>query len=512
MGIETLLSETARQDPERMLLWEPKGAEGRWHSYGAVNAEADRLAEQLRVLGVTPGSRVGLLLENSAAWVWAHFAIAKLGAVTVPLATDIVAPALAPLLAHAEVEVLILGRRQRGVLEGLRALGAGPQVVVWDASAEPGDVERQGPLRGPREAAPPELAMIIYTSGSTGVPKGVMLSHQNLLASTRSTVDYLGLGPDDSMLVVLPLYYIYGLSLLYTHLAVGAAVVLDSRFAYPNVVLDTMQRRQVTGFAGVPSTFILLLNKSTLRKRQFPALRRVLQAGGGLAPDLQRALHQIFAPAQVYIMYGCTEAAPRLSYLPPQYLPEKAGSIGRAVPGVELRLVDVDGRQVAPGTEGEILARGPNIMLGYWRDPEGTAEVLREGWYWTGDLGVLDEQGLLRITGRKRDILKVGGHRVSPQEVEDVLHAFPGVLEAAAIGAPDPLLGEAIHAVVVPRDAAAWVEAELWAFLTERLPTAKRPSAIVLADSLPKLASGKVHRAKLQATLASRAATNRHVG
>ena len=151
-------------------------------------------------------------------------------------------------------------------------------------------------------------------------------------------------------------------------------------------------------------------------------------------------------------------------------------------------------------------------MLGYWRDPEGTAEVLREGWYWTGDLGVLDEQGLLRITGRKRDILKVGGHRVSPQEVEDVLHAFPGVLEAAAIGAPDPLLGEAIHAVVVPRDAAAWVEAELWAFLTERLPTAKRPSAIVLADSLPKLASGKVHRAKLQATLASRAATNRHVG
>ena len=174
------------------------------------------------------------------------------------------------------------------------------------------------------------------------------------------------------------------------------------------MALDTLQETEATGFAGVPSTFAILLSKSTLRKRTFPHLRYVAQAGGAMAPSLQKEVAEAFHPAKLFIMYGCTEAAPRLTYLDPDALPTKWGSIGRAIPDVEIVLAE---------ETGEIMARGPNIMMGYWKDPQGTAEVIRNGWYFTGDLGREDEDGFLFVVGRSKDIIKAGGNRVSAQEI-----------------------------------------------------------------------------------------------
>jgi acyl-CoA synthetase (AMP-forming)/AMP-acid ligase II len=213
-------------------------------------------------------------------------------------------------------------------------------------------------------------------------------------------------------------------------------------------------------------------------------------------------VHAAFQPARLFIMYGCTEAAPRLSYVPPDLLPEKWGSIGRAVPGVELSLVDEDGRAVPLGDTGEIAARGPNIMVGYWRDPVGTAEVLRDGRYLTGDLARADADGCLFIVGRKREILKVGGHRVSPLEIEESLYGFPGVVEAAVVGVEDPVLGEAAMAFVVGAAGQTLEAEEILRFLKERLPAFKVPRSVRQLEALPKNQAGKVQKAALRGLVA----------
>ncbi|MCC7385917.1 MAG: acyl--CoA ligase [Deltaproteobacteria bacterium] len=530
MRLEKLLEEVARRDPDRAAIWQPGGPEGSWASYGELDRRASAIARRLRELGLEPGDRVAALLDNSHEWVASHFAVLKAGGVNVPLSTDLGARALAQILEHSGARALIAGRRYASVFDQIPKDSALPRLVLWDAPAVPDladprglqhlllsdpnptqlDAEPLAALAVPAApAAPAEsdqaLAAIIYTSGSTGQPKGVMLSHANLAASTESTVQYLGLTERDRMLVVLPFYYIYGLSLLYTHFWVGGSLLLDNRFAYPNVVLDTMAKREATGLAGVPSTFMLLLQKSTLKKRTFPRLRYVTQAGGAMAPTIQREVHQAFAPAQLFIMYGCTEAAPRLSYLDPDLLPKKWGSIGRAVPGVHLAVADDQGQPVARGEVGQIVARGANIMLGYWKDPEGTAEVLRDGLYFTGDLAREDEDGCLFIVGRSREILKVGGNRVSPKEIEETMLGFPGVAEVAVVGIDDPVLGEAAVAFVVRAEPGTVEEGDLRNFLKELLPSFKVPKLIRFRDSLPKSPAGKVLKPRLREEAAAEA-------
>jgi acyl-CoA synthetase (AMP-forming)/AMP-acid ligase II len=343
-----------------------------------------------------------------------------------------------------------------------------------------------------------DLASIVYTSGSTGKPKGVMLSHLNLVSNTKSTVSYLRLQETDRIMVVLPFHYIYGTSLLYTHLAVGGSLVIENRFLYPNVVLDAMDQQKVTGFSGVPSTFMLLLNKSTLNSRKFESLRYVTQAGGGMAPSIQMQVQKAFDPAQLFIMYGSTEAAPRLTYLEPRDLPRKWGSIGKAVPNVEVFPADSHGQKVPQGTVGEIVARGSNIMMGYWRDEQGTAEVLRNGLYFTGDIGREDSEGFLYIEGRAKDIIKVGGNRVGAREIEEKILELEGVAEVAVIGVEDPILGEAIKAFVAAKDGHLLVEADLKAQLQKSLPTFKLPKWIVFRPELPKSAAGKILKSKLR--------------
>lgn len=507
MLIADILLATARDRGDQPAVW----FENRWKTYGELGTAARALAGFWMAKGMQPGDRVAILLDNSFDYVTAHFGTLAAGAVEVSLNTDLAADSLKSLLADCGATALVAGRKflrqWKDIVVALPAL----RIVVTDLEAEqfppmPAGVEIHtlGSVQSAGSGAEivarrseQDLASIVYTSGSTGRPKGVMLSHRNLVSNTRSIVEYLGLQPGDRMMVVLPFHYIYGRSLLYTHFFSGGSIVLDNRFAFPSAILKTMEEQKVTCFAGVPSTFSILLRKTDVARRTFPELRLLTQAGGPMAPTLQQEVARTFPATRLFVMYGSTEAAPRLTYLAPELLARKTGSIGKGIPGVEVMVANEAGDHVARGTAGEIAARGPNIMLGYWNDPEGTAAVLRQGWYFTGDLGYEDEDGCLFITGRARDIIKAGGNRVSAKDVEEKILELPEVVEVAVIGVADEILGEAIKAFVVVHGAEL-TEAQVRAHLQRRLASFAQPKFIEFTASLPKSQAGKILKAVLR--------------
>lgn len=293
-------------------------------------------------------------------------------------------------------------------------------------------------------------AEIIFTSGSTGIPKGVMISHKNLIANTESIIAYLKLNTHDRILVVLPFYYCYGLSLLHTHLRVGGSIVFNNSFIFLGGVIRDLIEYKCTGFAGVPSHFQILLRKSdNFKKTHFPDLKYVTQAGGKLASIFIDEFRESHPEVTFIVMYGQTEATARLSYLPPDLYQAKKGSMGKGIPGVELKVVNEKGDKVIPGEVGEVIARGDNIMLGYFEDEEGTKTAIRNGWLYTGDLGTVDEDDFIFLSARKKEIIKVGGKRVSPKEIEAVILELPEVVDCTVEGIYDDLLGEAIKATIV---------------------------------------------------------------
>ncbi len=365
------------------------------------------------------------------------------------------------------------------------------------------DLLRDAPEAPPRRRRiDQDLAAIIYTSGSTGEPRGVMLTHLNIRANTDSIVHYLGLTARDRVMCILPFYYVYGLSLLHTHLRVGGSIVIDNRFTFPNVVLEAMRTHAVTGFAGVPSTFAILLQRAALESMAVPSLRYVTQAGGSMPPARILEWLQRGPGVPFFVMYGATEASARLTFLDPGELPRKVGSIGRPIPNVEIVVLTEDGREAAPGETGELVARGSNIAAGYWNEIEESARRFGPSTYRTGDLGYADDEGYLFLVGRRHDMIKVGAHRVGAKEIENVLHEHPAVLEAAVVGVPHDILGEAPVAAVVLRNGHALDEPALAAFCHGRLAPHKVPVRFAAFPDLPKLAMGKIDRAAIR----------RHVG
>jgi acyl-CoA synthetase (AMP-forming)/AMP-acid ligase II len=343
---------------------------------------------------------------------------------------------------------------------------------------------------------PDDLSSIIYTSGSTGKPNGVMLSHKNIVSNTNSICSYLSITPSDIQMVVLPFFYVMGKSLLNTHIAAGATIVINNRFMYPADVVHQMIQEQVTSFSGVPSTYAYLLNRSPLasRKSELSALRYCSQAGGHMAKSIKLALRQALPPhTQIVIMYGATEAAARLTYLPPEYFETKIESIGKPIPNVTVRVMDEQNQEVPDGKEGVLIADGPNIMMGYWKDPQDTARVLSRHGYYTGDTGYRDNQGFLYVTGRKDGLLKVSGHRVNPVEIEDFLISTDLLIETAVLGLPDELMGNKLVALIVPKDEGCSVQT-LMENCAGSLPNHKRPTTIISVRALPKNANGKIDR------------------
>lgn len=505
--VPDFLADSAALRPEKNALF----VSGRWHSYGLLDEQANRLARLLVSSGLRRGDRVALLLENSAEYVITYYAILKASGITVALNTENTAEDVAYIITDCGVRLLVTSPRLFAKVSK-PAGGAAPGVLLWSAAAPmSSDGASPAPVLLPEafageKAVPPavrgidlDVASIVYTSGSTGKPRGATLSHLNIVSNTRSIIEYLGLTSDDRIMVVLPFHYIYGKSLLNTHFFAGGSVVVDNRFLYPNVMLQTMREQEATGFAGVPSTFTILLSRSSLRTMTFPQLRYITQAGGAMPPAVQKKVAEAFAPARLFIMYGATEASARLSYLDPADLPHKWGSIGKAIPNVELFVAGEDGCPLQAGREGEIVARGSNIMSGYWNHPEETVQVLRNGLYYTGDLGRMDDQGFLYVVGRLKEMLKIGGNRVSAKEIEEALHEHPDVIEAAVVGVPDDVMGEVPKAFLVTKKGTSKrLLEELPRFLQSRLAPYKVPKYYENRDSLPKNDAGKILKLELK--------------
>ena len=341
-----------------------------------------------------------------------------------------------------------------------------------------------------------DLGSIIYTSGSTGRAKGVMLTHGNIVANADSICEYLQLTDRDIQMVVLPFFYVMGKSLLNTIFAAGGTLVINNKFAFPATVINQMIEERVTLFSGVPSTYAYLLHRSPLKKNKesLTHLRMVTQAGGHMARSVKSALREALpGNTQICIMYGATEASARLTWLDPDYFEQKIDSIGRAIPGVTLKILDDQGLELPQGAKGEVVASGPNIMQGYWRDPEATAKALDHNGYHTGDVGFKDPDGFIFLEGRRDNLLKVGGHRINPQDVEDALLATELAVEAAVVGIDDDLLGKRLAALVVPLNGDTSPEAILEK-CASMLPKYKMPAELRFVRALPKNANGKVDR------------------
>jgi len=347
------------------------------------------------------------------------------------------------------------------------------------------------------ETSDEDLAAIIFTSGSTGEKKGVMLSHGNLIENTASILEYLDLKATDRVCVVLPFFYCYGLSLLHTHIKAGGSVVL-SNHPFIGGALRDIDKYECTGFAGVPSTFQILIARTKFLTEKLPTLRYFTQAGGKLPNKFIRMIAEAFPDKKFIVMYGATEATARMSYLPAEMCLSKIGSIGTGIPGVKLKVV-TEGRDVQPGEVGEIIAAGKNIMQGYYMDPQGTDEVLVDGWYHTGDLGTVDEDGFIYVVGRSKNIIKCGGFRVSPYEIEGEICKIPEVEDVAVVGREDNILGEAIIAFIKSStsDPAA-LQKSVQEFCRRMFPSHKIPQEIHILKELPLTSSSKVDREKLR--------------
>lgn len=490
-------------DPERIAL----RFVSRDFSYGELERAASAVADYLHDVGGIKGDRVLLIGDNSFFWVASYIGTLVAGLVSVPLPVNVSLQVLDQIIQTTGAKIAFIQAGQAKKigkhLQGLHLTTDRPAPAIAGVASQKvfseAGPDYQNPHIVPAGVQPEDLAALMFTSGSTGKPRGVMVSHANIIANTASIVEYLDLGEKDRIMTVLPFHYCFGTSLLHTHLKVGGSLVIDSRFMYPEAILQRMIETECTGFAGVPSHFQILLRNSSLRKNHFPSLRYIQQAGGHLAPCFIRELRDALPDTRLFIMYGQTEATARLSYLSPELLESKLGSIGKGIPGVKLYVLNAAGADVRPGEVGEIVAEGKNITLGYYRDPDETAHSFRNGKLHTGDLATVDEDGFIYVVDRAKDFLKCGGIRTSCRQIEETLLESEDLLEAAVIGVGDDVLGEAVKAFVVPRKKTAQdLEDHLRAFCKKRLPVPLVPREIVVVAALPKNSAGKVLKQNLK--------------
>jgi long-chain acyl-CoA synthetase len=510
MLLHHLLERTAARTPHQEALV----FEGQRLSYADIKRQADCLAGALQQCGVQAGDRVATLLDNSVQAVVSLWATLKCGAVFMPINPLTKRDKLAYLLNDARASVLIA---QAVLLPEVQAALAHNTSVhtVWvvgvahasqavDARCAPlpsldiPAVALQAPARVDQD-----LAAIIYTSGSTGQPKGVMLSHLNMRSAARSVSSYLELVSSDRMACALPLAFDYGLYQVLMAARVGATVVLERSFAFPVKVLEVMVRERVTVFAGVPTMFAMWMNLKLIEAQRLPNLRLITNTAAALSEHHIQQLRALFPQALLYSMYGLTECH-RVTYLPPDQLGIRPASVGRGMPNEEVWLIDEAGQRLPPGSTGELVIRGSHVMHGYWEQPAATAERLHTDpitghtVLHSGDIFRTDSEGYLYFVARQDDVIKSRGEKVSPREIENVLHGLDGVLEVAVVGVPDALLGQAVKAYITRQDGAVLSERDVLRHCLSRLESFMVPKTVIFVDELPKTDTGKIKKSGLR--------------
>jgi amino acid adenylation domain-containing protein len=484
-------------------------------TYRELDECSNALAHALIGRGVARGDRVMIFADNTVEAVVSFWAALKANAVVSIVNPSTKAAKLQYLINDCRPTALLTDVHLRDawfapshsahlksvIVSGESGESSPPNspLLRWDDALALGDRTR-APARRSIDV---DLAAIIYTSGSTGDPKGVMLSHRNMLTAAASISGYLEVREDDVILNVLPLSFDYGLYQMIMAFRQGARLVLEKSFAFPAQTLRLMADEGVTAFPGVPTIFAILAEmKSLLQYYDLSRIRFVTNTAAALPVKHVLALRKLFPGARIFSMYGLTECK-RCTYLPPEDLDRKPASVGIPIPNTEMWIVDEAGRRVPPNTVGQLVIRGATVMQGYWEKPEATASVLKPGplpgerVLYTGDYCTMDDEGYLYFVGRMDDMIKTRGEKVAPKEIEAVLFNLEGVREAAVIGVPDALLGQAIKAFVVLEQGVAITEKDVQRHCREKLENFVVPKYIEFVPNLPKTATGKIRRAGL---------------
>ncbi|MBA1157021.1 class I adenylate-forming enzyme family protein [Microvirga mediterraneensis] len=510
MRVEEFLRESARKHGRKEALI----TNSRRLTYDELDDLSERMAWSLAQNGVGRDDRVVIFMENIWEAVVSIFAALKVGATFSPINATTKTDKLAYILQNCRAKAVITQSKLSGVAAA--AVEMSPTVELTVVA---GDGENKLPFAlsfsdcvSHRFSAPlrhggidMDLAMLIYTSGSTGRPKGVMMTHRNMEAAATSISTYIQNVSSDIILNVLPIAFDYGLYQLIMSIKLGATLVLEKSFAFPQAIFAVMRREHVTGLPLVPTMAALILQMKDLVPGSFPDLRYITNTAAALPPSHIAQLRKLFPDVRIYSMYGLTECK-RCTYLPPEKLDVKPDSVGIAIPNTEAFVVDDDGKKVPSGVIGELVIRGPHVMQGYWEDDEATRKALRPGphpWervLYTGDLFRADEDGYLYFVGRKDDIIKTRGEKVAPKEVEAVIHACPGVIEAVVVGVHDPILGQALHAIVVAQSETL-TEQSIIRHCAAHLEDYMVPKSVVFRMELPKTDTGKVSRRLAAETL-----------
>ena len=510
--LQDFLALSAHKYPDKVALV----CNTRRVSYGEIEAQSDALAHWLVIAGVRCGDRVITFAENSVEAVIAFWATLKASAVICMVHPETPAEKLAHYLQDTRATTLIADGQLLAQHATVFAESVFLQNIVASGSLPAGVDGRFPTMTSFAQAAVPnalpgppaqqnidiDLAAIIYTSGSTGAPKGVMLTHRNMLTAAASIMEYLKLDDRDVILNAMPLSFDYGLYQMIMTFAAGGRLVLERSFALLPQVLARTSREAVTGLPAVPTVFALLSQFDALDRYDLSAVRFLTSSGAHLSATQIKWMQRRFPTAEIYSMYGLTECK-RCTYLPPDAIDRKPGSVGIAIPNTELWVVDENDQRLGPNKVGELVVRGATVMRGYWDAPEATQQRLRPGplpgesVLYTGDSGRFDDDGYLYLVARMDSVFKNRGKKVAPHEVEAAMMKIAGVIEVAVTGVPDEVLGHAVHAFVVLDRGLALDEAHLRRACAQLMEAHQIPSKITVLAALPRNGNGKIDRAAL---------------
>jgi amino acid adenylation domain-containing protein len=511
--VQHFLESSARRFPAKTAVIH----KGQRISYREIEQRSNRLAHALIAAGLRRGDRVAICLDNTPDTVVSIFACLKADATFLMLNPSLKVEKLLYVLNNSRASTLITFDRKLGAINEcwsqsphLRTVcitgdpsvappATGKMLLSLEAILLSGQLSSDPP---PSSNTDQDLAALLYTSGSSGKPKGVMLTHRNICSAAESVTSYLENGPDDVILVVLPLFFGYGLYQVLMTFFSGGTVILERSMAFPHLVLEKIGLERVSGIAIVPTVAAILLQMD-LTKYDFSSLRYITNAGAALPVEHTRRLRRLLPHVKLFLMYGQTECI-RTSFLAPSEVDRRPDSVGKAMPNCEVFIVDDHGRELPRGSLGELVLRGPNLMRGYWEDPEATDKALRPGpipgetFLYSGDIFRMDAEGFLYYVSRKDDIIKVGGQRVGPKEIEDVLCHIPGVVAAAVVGVPDPIMGITIKAVLELAAGSQMTAQQVMAYCSEHLEDFMVPRIVEFRESLPTTETGKVSRRALR--------------
>jgi long-chain acyl-CoA synthetase len=502
--VQDSLLAAAEAEPDKDAVVDEYG----WRTYAELRDDALRFASVLQEEGLERGDRVALYLDNTVDCAAAIFGVLLAGGVFNVVNPQTKAEKLAYILNDSEASFLVAESHSAAIAEEALASVRSVRGVYTTGGAEaPADfvplreaIEAAVPDPFPAETIPPDLAALVYTSGTTGDPKGVMMSQGQLVFTVGSIIEYLRLDAADRILNILPFAFTYGLNQLFLTTRLGATLLLERSFTFPAKTLSRMRAEQATVFPAVPTVYSTILSMN--HPEPYESVRCLTNAAAGLPPALHEGLRRVFPNGLLYRMYGQTECI-RVCYLEPELIDEKPTSVGKAIPGTAAIVLDDFGNPIEPGETGILHVRGPHIMMGYWRAPELTARQLRDGPYpgermlCTYDHFTVDADGDLYFVDRSDDIIKTRGEKVSSVEVENALHEIDGVKQAAVIGVPDDLLGQAVRAYVVLQEDVRLTEQQIIRVCRSKLENFMVPREVLLVEELPQTESGKVRKKSL---------------